>query len=442
MEINIQSVKYKKSNMNKRIASAVLLGMLTIANMAYALNPNSAYREPGQDWKRIATKALLKNAGQGGSIYETAIQWDATTLDKQQRLLSQIPVWPDYQTISSQFIYLRDHRYLTDPIEPQNNRTIPWRYPVDWCFERAAAAVSLYNNNLLPRPAKVFAFGNLQLLSPFGQGANGLLSFWYHVAPVIRDQQTNHVYVLDPALNYEAPLPLESWLKQLVELSEERGLVVNMCNGYGSIPFDVCSQATPASEKAQADDVVNRLPSEWDHLQSKGINSDKVLGSDMNPPASFSGKMIYGSIGFIGGLSGFGIKDKLVIQYKPTDETNWNNVLDIGQLTQKISQYEYFFSRTRIPVGSIFGNAGRSSHCQCTFYSCACDIPESVNKIDMRVVLNDKVIKQCTYQYPLDAGFINKKYYGPDINYSFRVNQSGEIDVQNITGSIDGCKET
>src|SRR5579885_629982 len=191
---------------------------------------------------------------------------------------------------------------------------MPWRYPIDWCFERAAAAVSLYNNKVLPRPAKVFAFGNLQLLSPFGMGPNGLLSFWYHVAPVIRDQQTNHLYVLDPALNYDAPLPLESWLKQLVELSDNRGLLVNMCNGYGSVPFDNCAAATPASEKSLADDVVNRLPSEWDHLQSKGVNSDTVLGNDRSHPVNFPGKMIYGSVRLTGNGSGFGIQDKLAIQ--------------------------------------------------------------------------------------------------------------------------------
>src|SRR5579883_1533828 len=164
---------YYSGNLKKNLVSGVLFGLLTVANIAYALNPNSAYREPGKDWRITARAAMLNNHKQSGSIYDSAIQWDSTTLDRQQILMSQVPVWPDYQTINEQFIYLRDQRFLIDPIEPQNKRTIPWRYPIDWCFERAAAAVSLYNNKVLPRPAKVFAFGNLQLLSPFGMGPNG-----------------------------------------------------------------------------------------------------------------------------------------------------------------------------------------------------------------------------------------------------------------------------
>lgn len=418
--------------MFKKLMSISLLAGL-MANAVYAANPNSAYRPQGQDWRTVAQK-YLKHVDDR-SIFATGLSWDATTLDAQQKLLNNVPVWPDYQTIKDQFQFLKTHRYLIDPMDANIKRSIPWRYPVDFCFDRAAAAVSLYNNQALSRPAKVFAFGNLKLLSAFGPAPDNILSFWYHVAPVIRDQQTNIVYVLDPSLNMEAPLPLEKWLKQLVELSHTRGLTVNICNGFGSVPMDVCSTATASDEQAYANELVQLLSSEWDHLQAKGINAQTVLTDDTTEA---TGNVIYGAVEFNGLKRGDKLKSQLAIQYKQPDASAWNTLVDVTQAVDKINSLHYFTAHPVIPIGSIFAKANRTSMCQCNYHSCHCALPQTANKIDFRVVVNGGVVKQCTYQYPSAKNLINQQFIGPDIQYHVKVN-SGEIDLNESVVEITGC---
>lgn len=416
-----------------------LLANFLLATTAFALNPNSAYRAPNQDWREVMSKQRLKQAvGAEDTIVNAAISWNNDNIDKQQKLLNDVPVWPDYQTIKDQFQFLKTNRFLLDPTDNSLKRTIPWRYPLDYCFERAAASVILYDTGMLPRPGKVFAFGNLRLLSPYGPAPDNILSFWYHVAPVVRDKQTNLVYVLDPSLNYEAPLPLENWLKQVVELSHDRELRVNICNGHGSVPFDVCSEASPLSEEQLAADVVNRLPPEWEHLQSKGINAQHLLTDEEQ---ELTGQIIYGAIALDGLQTSSKLKSSLLVQYKLATESVWNNLLDVGQVIEKINQFDYFMKRSIVPIGSIFAKSNRAANCQCSYYACRCALPAGVNKVDLRVMLNGHPLKQCTYQYPNDKNLINHSFIGPDIHYQFHVTPAGDIDPSQIAGSIDGCKE-
>ncbi|MHB1948461.1 MAG: protein-glutamine glutaminase family protein [Gammaproteobacteria bacterium] len=419
----------------KLISISLLTGLMV--NSVCAANPNSAYRAKNQDWHIAAQKHLKHTSDEDQSIVATALSWNPTTLDTQQKLLNNVPVWPNYQTIKEQFEYLKTHHYLIDPMDANIKRIIPWRYPLDYCFERAAAAVSLYNNQALSRPAKVFAFGNLELLSAFGPAPDNILSFWYHVAPVIRDKQTNTVYVLDPSLNLDAPLPLESWLKQLVELSHDRSLKVNICNGFGAVPQDVCSTASATSEKAYADELVQLLSAEWDHLQSKGINAQQVLTDDHSGEAI--GNVIYGAIALNGLKSGEKLKSQLAIQYKLPDEATWNTLLDVSQAIDKINSLDYFTAHPIVPIGSIFAKANRANQCQCSYHSCHCALPPTANKIELRMIVNGNAIKQCTYQYPTAKNLINQQYIGPDIHYRVKVNSTGEIDLNQISGEITGC---
>lgn len=418
---------------------ALLIGIITlsfITTVSYANNISSAYRPLNEDWKITSNKHYISTSE--STILSTAIAWDMSSLPKQQALLNTITVWPNYQIIQEQFEYLRDNKYLTDPMGIQLKRGIPWRYPLDWCFARAAAAVSLYDNHALPRPAKVFAFGNLQLLSPYGPSPDNVLSFWYHVAPIVRDQSTNQIYVLDPALNFNQPLPLENWLKQLVELSSDRQLQVNVCNGYGSTPYAVCSKATREDEKESADKVTKLLPTEWDHLQAKGINAEQLFSPAAKPPYSPMAKMIYGTISITGLPKGTALKDQLRVEYKGATETTWNTLLNVNQAIEKMQKYAYFRRHSYIPVGSIFGSTSRSAACQCDYYACACTLPNNESKLEVKISLNGNTLKQCAYQYPQEPSTINQQHFGPDIHYQFKANSSGTI--EDITfGTIANC---
>lgn len=416
----------------------VLLFLLHLVNSAYAFDPYSALRSPDEDWKDLAQKGRTFTRAGANSILDAAILWDASTLEKQQQALATISVWPNYQIIKEQFNYIRDHEYLIDPRDKQIKRSIPWRYPLDWCFGRAAAAARLYDQHLLPRPAKIFVFGNLNLLSPFGHAPDNTLSFWYHVAPIVRDQETNLVYVLDPALNFTQPMPMENWLKQLVELSTNREERVSICNGYGAVPFDSCSLATPEQEKQHADRLPALLPKEWEHVQSKGLQAEVLLTNKTTVPVSLNSKMIYGTIALKNGSPSVKIKDQLAIEYKAKNEEEWHTLLNVNEAAEKISKFTYFKGQNKIPVGSIFSKESRDKACVCNYYSCSC--PLNSNEMNIRVVLNGNTIKQCTYIYPTQTNIINKNAYGPDIQYQFTVNATGQIETHSYTGLIEGCK--
>lgn len=421
-------------------ALLVFLFLLQIMNTAYAFDPNSAIRDPNEDWKNIAQKGKAFTATGAGSIVDSAIVWNEKTLDKQQQQLATIPTWPNYQTIKEQFDYLRDHAFLIDPTDKQTKRSIPWHYPLDWCFGRAAAAVRLYDQHALPRPAKIFVFGNLKLLSAFGPSPSNTLSFWYHVAPVIRDQQTNLVYVLDPALDFNQPMPMETWLKQLVELSGDREERVSICNGYGAVPYDFCNNATADQEKRQADLLPGLLPKEWEHVQSKGIQAEALLTNKAALPISLNSKMVYGTIALKFDRDGIKLKDQLAIQYKAKEENDWRTLLNINEAAEKMSRYSYFKGQNKIPVGSVYGKNSRDKDCVCNYYSCSCPLPNGSNHMTIRVVVNGDTLNQCTYSYPTEVNTINKTSYGPDIQYQFTVNATGQIETHSYTGAIEGCK--
>lgn len=416
----------------------IIISLLTFSNLSLASSPNLAHRDAKQDWHDIPKKTLKHFVGEGDTIVDKAILWNASNFENQQKMLSNVPVWPDYKTIQEQFEFLKTNRFMIDPIENNVTRTIPWRYPIDYCFERAAAAASLYNHDSLPRPAKVFAFGNMSMYSPFGPEDKASLNFWYHVAPIIRDKQTNLVYVLDPSLNYDAPLPLESWLKQTVEFSEDKKLNVNICNGYASVPYDVCSTATPHDEKSHSDNLISKLPAEWEHMQARGVNSHKVLANDQQT-TELAGKAFYGSIS----IDGIGfrkqLKDLIKVQYKTTNESDWNILIDVNNIIAQQWEFGYLTSTTTYPIGTIFGKKSRSATCQCSYYSCHCVLPNNSNSVELRVILNDDVIKQCSYQYPNDKNIINAKMNGPDVNFHFKMEDDGTIDMDEIDGSIEGC---
>lgn len=412
--------------------------LLTISNTTFAANPNLAHRDANQDWHSIAKKTLKHNIGEGESILDSAVPWSAALQESQQKILENAPVWPDYATIQQQFEFLKNNRFLNDPIEKNLKRTIPWHYPIDYCFERAAAAVSLYNNSSLPRPGKIFAFGNLSLYSPFGPENSAVLNFWYHVAPVVRDKQTNMVYVLDPSLNYDAPTPLNNWLKQLVEFSNDKNLNVNICNGFASVPNDSCGSATSDNESSYAEDVTSKLPSEWEHMQARGVNTHKVLATDSELPES-AGRMFYGSVIIEGSHFGHSLTDQIQIQYKTENEGNWNTLIDINNTMQQQWKFGYYSNANSFPIGTIFGKESRSPNCLCTYYSCRCALANNADKVDIRILINDSTIKQCTYQFPNNKSMINASTIGPDIEYRFKMNESGKVNMKESVTFIDGC---
>lgn len=229
-------------------------------NLRKQTNLASAYRAPNVDWKmKINTKRTLTSTGQD-SIVENSIAWENT--DARNALLNTVIAWPNLTTIQTNFEKIRDLRYFQDE-EKQSKflRRITWLYPNDGCWTRATAVIKdLFgplNNQThsAPRPSKLFAFGNLCANTP--NSPSGKVTWWYHTAPIIRDSETNQMYVLDPSVNPHVPLTIETWIK---EISSNNGACaesnssidnINICNGYGVSPYDSCEDPTLVNHQTE-----------------------------------------------------------------------------------------------------------------------------------------------------------------------------------------------
>jgi hypothetical protein len=212
------------------------------------INIPSAHRGFYEHWQTKIRKMHPFSNEIQDSIYHSSIAWK--NIDARNQLLHTIETWPNYTVIKTNFEKLRDIRYFRDESNPNFLRRISWLYPDDGCWTRAAAVIKdlfgPFKNpvNNYARPTKIFAFGNLCVNS--SNAPEGMVTWWYHTAPVIRDAETNQSYVLDPAVNPYKPMPTEQWMEAI---SSQSGAcsgsggnisTFNVCNGYGVGPYDIC----------------------------------------------------------------------------------------------------------------------------------------------------------------------------------------------------------
>lgn len=254
------------------------MNIFTIKNMP------SARRAINEDW-RTKVKLPKTRAIAANTIYGESIPWNNITA--RNNLLNTVTGWSNYQVIKDNFIKIRDIRYFNDEESNHFLRRITWLYPDDGCWTRATAAIKdLFGpvNNLVTgfsRPSKIFAFGNLCVNT--SNSPNHSVYWWYHTAPIVKDAQTNQFYVLDPAVNPYKPLLVEDWIAEISSNSkacagsENNVRVFNICNGYGTGPFDYCNTSYETEIDSMLDQSIFRR-AERDRQVELGREADKVLG--------------------------------------------------------------------------------------------------------------------------------------------------------------------
>jgi len=255
----------------------------------------SAYRPIQEDWtSRIDQSRLAQRLGMGGgSIYEQSIDWN--NLDARNKLLNTVVSWPNFQTIKANFEKIRDIRYFQDEDYPGFARRVTWLYPDDGCWTRASAVIKdlfgPFNNiaNNFTRPSKVFAFGNL--CANTSNSPSGRVTWWYHTAPIVRDAETNLTYVLDPAVSPRVPLTMENWIAAITSRSDacakSRSSIdtFNICNGYGTGPYNSCNDPTKVDYTTEVDAMLDQSfyrYEERSRQQELGRDANAVLGNQ--PP--------------------------------------------------------------------------------------------------------------------------------------------------------------
>ncbi|MCB0378695.1 MAG: hypothetical protein KDD33_09400, partial [Bdellovibrionales bacterium] len=172
---------------------------------------------------------------------------------------------------------LRDLRFMdTNPkSEDDPLRRITWLYPDDGCYYRAGLFVDKARELGFEAPSRVFVFGNLTVKT--NNHPDGEVSWWYHTAPIVR--LGSEVFVLDPAIQPQEPLPIADWiLTQVPKLSE---VSVSYCSGDTYGPHSACDP----SQLLTSESVSRSLyffQWEWDRQEDLGRDPEKVLGDE--PP--------------------------------------------------------------------------------------------------------------------------------------------------------------
>lgn len=251
--------------------------LLTLPIIVFA-----AQSDPGASAKRLPDESYshaLKRVRQSLSP-ERDISGDRDTAVSKQVRVSQIdfslvPAVASYEELLGLFKLIRDNRFLHAENNPEFLRRISWMYPDDGCFARAALTTMILDEQKLTRPAKIFAFGDLQVDTPYT--FSGSVNWWYHVSTAVSYMGT--VYVFDPAINAEAPLPVSDWYNRMGNEAELKGVV---CNAYAYDPFDRCSKIDHPDDELALEDQLSYLYKEWRRIDALGFDPNDLLGD--NPP--------------------------------------------------------------------------------------------------------------------------------------------------------------
>ncbi len=252
-------------------ASFLLLAFWSLA--AWSASPMSQARLPGENWHDAAARAM-RTLGLDAAALPGSTAYDART-PLNEIHLTGVPSWENESVMNRRFEAVRDFRFLKSGEHPNFLRRITWLYPDDGCPVRASYVGQVFQDQNVTRPAKVFAFGDLAVETD--NSPDGIVQWWYHVAPLI--VVDGKPYVLDPSIHPSAPLSLREWLESMGDSS---AIEVAICNAYTFSPDSSCLKA-PASEDNYAKQLGSYfLSEEWSRQSYLGRNPTDVLGE--HPP--------------------------------------------------------------------------------------------------------------------------------------------------------------
>lgn len=225
----------------------------------------SAYRNLKIDYS-VYEKAALSREKDEKILLSTAL--NSAQLFSEKGKFSRAPSWKSLEDLQERFEHIRDDRFLG---HPQSPRRIPWMYPHDGCYARAAMVNRLAFRMYIPIPRKVFAFGNLRVKTKNAKA--GVVGWWYHVAPIVEVQGSK--YVLDPSIEPKHPLPLKDWLSRM---GNPNKIKVSICETGTYTPGDSCTKETDGMELRAERAEETFLKREQESLKKMGRNHARELG--------------------------------------------------------------------------------------------------------------------------------------------------------------------
>jgi hypothetical protein len=239
----------------------------------------SAHREPISDYRQYfrvqqersrLKKERARALGLGGYDTVNDRAQSIVNFDWHQVIPSRI----SERKMLELFTYIRDRREFVD--QTDFKRRITWLYPDDGCYVRSALMQALVAERTGETWNQIFLFGNLEFKTEFSP--TGSVTWWYHVAPIVRTAKG--IYVLDPAVDFGKPLLLKSWLSFVNGNSNS---MVAICNASAYSPDSYCTEEpTSHGDEALREEQDVFFDYEWNRLQSLGLKPEEFLGEQ--PP--------------------------------------------------------------------------------------------------------------------------------------------------------------
>lgn len=259
--------------MKKIVIILLLFPFLIFCNLANATVSQKRY--PGESFQEAIKRITTREPQNSLKMLLAKSTPFSKKVPLQKIDYSTVPAVSSYDELINMFHMIRDTRFLYSPGKPDFERRISWLYPDDGCFARAALSRVKLDGEHFVIPAKIFAFGNLEMQTPYSE--DGSVSWWYHVSIVVN--YMGSIYVLDPAAKSDGPMLIEDWYNKIGVVDEMEAVV---CNPYTYDPFDRCYDATAKSDNKALNDQLKYLDKEWARIESLGFDPAVLLGN--NPP--------------------------------------------------------------------------------------------------------------------------------------------------------------
>lgn len=241
---------------------------IILVNNAFAM---SAHRHLNEKYESALKRSL------SADVSITAEKNSAMNVAKSFKTLDykKVPQVKTLEALNKAFIYLRDVRFMKN-IWEDDLRRLSWFYPDNGCWLKAELMKENLRKHNKIKVGKVFAFGELSTkteYSPIGE-----VSWWYHVAPILRVEK--EVYVLDPTINHHRPLKITEWSKQIT--ADTKTSKFSYCHANTFSPKSRCKNRVKEIQALVKSTQQDYLTKEKKRLIELGLKPEVYLGD--NPP--------------------------------------------------------------------------------------------------------------------------------------------------------------
>lgn len=235
----------------------ILIGVLLFSSLSFA--GASAYRKVNEPWAQARMRTI---PDQSIPVYKKTPYDEAQDLSK----INFAPVYDlknnyDLMTI---FNYVKNTRFIQNIQSPIQRRKLSWKFPDDGCYVRAELMTRFITERRMPPTMKIFVFGDLAVRTP--NSPDGVVRWWYHVAPIYRVGKD--VYVLDPSVETRRPLLVQEWRERVSLESKVKSFA--LCSQHSFDPYDSCRSPNQLTTENVIYQQYEFLNYEWERIVQMG----------------------------------------------------------------------------------------------------------------------------------------------------------------------------